>query len=364
MKNEQKKVMIVDDTPENLKILLKILQQEDYIVSAFPDAHMALSASERILPDLFLLDVMMPEMNGYELCKKLKASEKTNEIPVLFISALTGMEDRIEAFKVGGEDYITKPFYPEEVLARVRTHIDLYRMNKRLKDYNLSLQKQVTDKIMEIEEAKRASTFALAAATGKRDQETGEHIERVQKSCRYLAECLQESGIYCEYINEEYLNTIYFASPLHDVGKVGIPDQILQKPGKLTTEEFDVIKTHTLIGAEVIERVQNQYPENRILEMGKTIALYHHEKWDGTGYPHGLKGEEIPLSARIMALVDVYDALRSERPYKKGMSHEVSIKIISEGAGKHFDPSIVEIFQLYHEDFMRIFDEMKDSHVL
>lgn len=361
---EKKKVMIVDDTPENLRILHRILKKEDYIISVFPNPLMALNAAEKIMPDLFLLDIMMPEMNGYELCRKLKESRATREIPVLFISALTSVEDKMEAFKAGGEDFITKPFYPEEVVARVNTHIRLYRMNKLLKDYNRQLQKKIQEKVREVEEAKKASLTALTEATGQRDKETGEHIERVQQSCHFLAMKLQEAGIYGEYLNDEYISHIYFASSLHDVGKVGIPDQILHKPGKLTEEEFDVIKTHVTLGFDMIERIQVKYPQNKILDMGKIIALYHHEKWDGTGYPKGLKGEEIPLSARIMALVDVYDALRSERPYKKGLSHEEALRIISEGKGKHFDPELTAIFLNHHDQFRLIFDEMRDQEVL
>lgn len=360
----EKKVMIVDDTPENLRILHRILSKEDCRVSVFPDPFMALQAAEKIMPDLFLLDVMMPRMNGYELCKKLKASEATKEIPVLFISALTSVEDKMEAFASGGEDFITKPFYPEEVVARVLTHIRLYRANQLLKEYNSRLQKEVKEKLQEVEEAKRASTIALTEATGQRDQETGEHIERVQRSCQLLAVKLKEKGTYGDYLNEEYIVHIFYASPLHDVGKVGIPDYILQKPDKLTPEEFEVIKTHTTIGFQMIDRVQKRYPNNRILDMGKIIALYHHEKWDGSGYPKGLQGKDIPLSARIMAIVDVYDALRSVRLYKKAFSHEDAVEIIKNGQGRHFDPEIAQVFLANQEDFREIFNTMKDKDIV
>ena len=350
------KVMVIDDTAENLKVLYELLSEEGYKVSAFPDGEMGLRAMDENQPDLILLDIMMPGLNGYKVISRIREKETRREIPVIFISALNSSKDKTTALKMGGVDYITKPFYPEEVLVRVRTHLKLYALQKELKDYNNQLEKMVEDKVREISEAQKAYTFALARLTEMRDGETGNHVERVQRACSKLAEKLRNKGMYGDIIDDLYIENIFHAASLHDIGKIGVPDGILLKPGKLTEEEFDVIKIHVTLGGSTLDLLAKNYPGNYIIQMGARIARCHHEKWDGTGYMEGLKGEEIPLSARIMAIIDVYDALRSDRPYKEGFSHEKSCEIIKKDLGTHFDPNIGRIFLENHSEFELIHD--------
>lgn len=357
---EKQTVMIIDDTPDNLKILHSILSESGYKVVAFREGHMALEAIKANLPDLILLDIMMPEIDGYDVCKVLKKHSYTSDVPVIFISALNGTIDIVRAFKAGGADYITKPFHPEEVLARVHTHINTSRMQKELRKYNEELEGIVSQKLLEISEAEKATTMALAKLTGSRDFETGKHIERVQYFCRLLAGKMKEKNPVAQYLDQNYEDNIFYASVVHDVGKVAVPDSILQKPGKLTDEEFEIIKKHPVAGAETLREILTLYPENKIIRMGIEIANYHHEKWDGTGYPEGLKGKDIPLSARIMAIADVYDALRSERPYKRAMTHEEVVRILKGDMGKHFDPDLGGIFLECHHEFEDIYKRLKE----
>lgn len=231
----------------------------------------------------------------------------------------------------------------------------LLKSEEKLKEYNIKLEELVNEKVQEISESQMATIFALVKLAESRDDDTGAHIERTSKLCQFMAISLRELPQYKDVIDYTYVNNIYNASPLHDIGKVGIPDNILLKPGKLTQEEFEIMKTHTTIGYETLLEVQKRYEHNSFLKMGMEIAKCHHEKWDGTGYPQGLTGEDIPLSARIMAIVDVYDALRSRRVYKEGFSHEKSCEIIKEGSGKHFDPLIVEVFLRHNEEFEKFY---------
>lgn len=227
----------------------------------------------------------------------------------------------------------------------------LSKAEERLSKYNSELEQIVNNKVKEISESQIATIYALVKLSESRDDDTGAHIERTSKLCRLLAQYLNILPKYKETINDDYIENIYKASPLHDIGKVGIPDNILLKPGKLTSEEFEIMKTHTTIGYKTLSEVQRKYKNNGFIKMGMEIAKYHHEKWDGTGYPIGLSGNEIPISARIMALVDVYDALRSKRVYKEAFTHEKACGIIKEGRGKHFDPLIVDVFLKNHEKF-------------
>jgi putative two-component system response regulator len=237
----------------------------------------------------------------------------------------------------------------------------LEESNKKLKKYNEHLEELVQDKVKEISASQIATIHALVKAAEARDDDTGAHIERTSDYCRLLAEKLLEAGLYKNIVDGDYAETISKASPLHDIGKIGIPDAILLKPGRLTTDEFIIMKTHVVIGYENLASVENAYPENAFIKMGTEIARYHHEKWDGSGYMAGLKGEEIPLSARIMALSDVYDALRSKRVYKESFSHERSIGIITEGRGNHFDPNLTDIFLKYDLLFRNIFDSLSEK---
>ncbi len=353
--------MVVDDTPANLKLLQEMLQGDGYRVLTFPRGAMALNAAAKNPPDLVLLDISMPEMNGFEVCERIKADERLKEVPVLFISALDEVKDKVRAFSVGGQDYVTKPFQAEEVRARVKTHLHLRSLQVELERYSHHLEQLVEEKIQEISESQMATILALSNLAESRDDDTGHHIERTRTYCKGLAVELRRSAKYEGYIGDAFIGNLYQAAPLHDIGKVGIGDAILLKPGRLTAEEFNIMKTHTLIGAGTLRRIHARYPKNAFLQMGIAIAQSHHERWDGGGYPDGLAGETIPLSARIMALADVYDALRSKRTYKEAFSHERSCAIILEGEGTHFDPAVIQAFRVIESEFAAIrrkFDEL------
>lgn len=340
---ERPSILIVDDTPENLKVLSGMLREKGYEVRPVLDGQQALQVIRNQPPDLVLLDINMPEMNGYEVCKALKKEEAFKNIPVIFISALSESIDKVKAFSVGGVDYVTKPFQFEEVNARVETHL-------RLNGFVNHLEKMVELKVKEISESQIATILAMARLAQSRDDSTGTHLERVRGYCRMIAQDLSEQPRYHNQINAHYIDLIEAASALHDIGKVGIPDGVLLKPGRLTPEEFDAIKLHTAIGSKTLEEVYQYYPQNEFIKMGIDIARWHHEKWDGTGYPDQLAGEDIPLSARIMALADVYDALKTERCYKKAIPHEECVAMILENVGTAFDPDLVEVFKRIHED--------------
>jgi putative two-component system response regulator len=310
-------------------------------------------------PDLILLDINMPDMNGYDVFEILKADEKLRELPVIFISALSDAVDKVKAFSFGGIDYITKPFQFEEVLARVETHLKLHYLQIELEEHNKKLEELVLAQVREISESQMATIFAMAKLSESRDDDTGLHLERVQNLCRILSMQLASKPEFKTRINHYFIEEIFHASPLHDIGKVAIPDDILLKPGKHTKEEFEIMKKHAVLGAETLQQVRQKYPNNSFINMGIDIAHFHHERWDGSGYPEGLSGENIPLCARIMSIVDVYDALRSKRCYKNSVSHEESIDIIIKGSGTQFDPNLIEGFRKIHDSFRKITDEMK-----
>ena len=337
-------IMIVDDTPANLTLLQDMLLIEKYRVLAFPQGALALKAAANNPPDLILLDIIMPEMDGFEVCRRLEADEKLKNIPVLFISALSDNIDKVRAFEAGGVDYIIKPFQFEEVHARVGVHLRLYLAQQELQQYNENLEDLVQEKVKEISDAQMAVIDAVSSLAEIRDSDTKEHIGRTKNLCKVLMESLRKKPKFAEVINDRFFNNVYNAAPLHDIGKVAIPDTVLLKQGKLTPEEFEIMKTHSAIGAEALEAALARDSHNDFVATGVDIARSHHERWDGGGYPDKLKGEEIPLAARIMALADVYDALRSRRPYKAPFSHEDSIHIVQQGAGAHFDPALVEAF--------------------
>lgn len=347
-------ILVVDDTLENLKLLTEMLQEQGYIIRPARNGKLALRAVAKDPPDLILLDINMPEMDGYEVCQNIKADERLKDIPILFISALEETADKLKAFSVGGLDYISKPFEFKEVNARVETHL-------KLRQFQVQLERLVQDQVKEIHDSQMSTILALAKLTESRDDDTGKHIERVRSYCYSLVVKLGGTSKYKRSITKEYIENLYHASPLHDIGKVGIPDNVLLKPGKLTEEELEIIKNHTTIGAQTLESVSSAYPKNAFINMGIEIARSHHEKWDGSGYPDGLKGEDIPLSARIMTVSDVYDALRSNRPYKKAFPHQMSVDIISKDSGSQFDPEIVTAFLEIEGEFNKFHESLKDQ---
>ncbi len=343
-------ILVVDDTPANLQLMTQMLTQQGYRVRLAPSGPLALQSINSNPPDLILLDINMPEMSGYEVCRHIKTHEQWRSIPIIFISALGEVTEKIKAFRAGGLDYITKPFQFEEVEARVATHLSLSQYQNRL-------EKMVNEKIQEIYESHMATIHAMAKLCESRDDDTGCHLERVRHTCKLIAEELERNSLYRETIDKKFIQNIYYASVLHDIGKICIPDNILLKTGKLTPEEFEIMKEHAAIGVKTLESVFNAYPHNDFVKMGIIIARSHHEKWDGSGYPQGLAGEDIPLAARIVALADVYDALRSNRCYKEAFSSYMSREIIFDNKGYHFDPVIVTAFINIEPKIVEIYDQ-------
>lgn len=350
-------IMIVDDMPDNLRLLRDILQEQGYRIMAFPRGDLALEAARKKPPDLIFLDILMPGIDGYEMCTRLKTDPRLAEIPVLFISALNDPESKVRAFGLGGVDYVAKPFQPEEVLARTATHLRLRALRDELREHNNRLEQQVQAQVREITQSHLAISHALSELMETRDFETPEHIARTRQYCALLARRLRDDYRYALAVDDMFVDSIHQAAPMHDIGKFGIPESILLKPGKLSLEEFESIKSHTTIGALTLKKAAERQPDSGFLRMAVAIARWHHEKWDGTGYPDGLAGENIPLSARIMAVADVYDTLRSRRPYKPAFSHEESVRTMREASATHFDPRLVQAFEDVAPRFSDIYEQ-------
>lgn len=351
--NQKENVLIVDDVTANLVILTDIIKKAGYVARPVTSVKQAMEAVDALLPDLILLDVTMPEIDGFEYCGMLKKNVKTRDIPVIFISAIATQESKEKGFNMGAVDFILKPFEAQEVYLRVNTHLKLYRMQRELENYNRQLQKTINAQIRKMNEEQRLIMYAMARLAESRDNADSHHLENVGKNARMLALSLQFSPKFTKLISNEFADTIEQASPLHDIGKVLIPDRILLKPGKLTPEEMEVMKSHSKIGAETLENIYAMSESNPALQMAIDIAKYHHEKWDGSGYPDGLKETEIPLAARITSIVDVYDILVSVRCYKAAYTHEEAMQIINDDAGKSFDPDIVEVFNKVQKQLKR-----------
>lgn len=346
---QQSRIFVIEDDSHVRALLEKMLEKPGYSVVPFSRGIDALEAAQKMIPDLILLDIAMPELDGYQVCELLKQDPDLKDIPVIFMSALNSTGNKVRGFAVGGVDFIAKPYHPEEVQARVKTHLSLSMLRRKLE-----YQQLIEKKVREVSEAQQATIFALAKLAEQRDDDTGAHLERVRDYCRLLARQLGAASPYADHISDDFIECIQHASPLHDIGKVAIPDCILLKPGQLTTEEFETMKSHTIIGAEYMQTVFNKYSDNPFIGMGIEIALYHHERWDGKGYPDGLVGRNIPLSARIMSVADCYDALRSNRCYRKGLGHEKAREILLEEVGTHFDPEVIKAFQALEEQFGRM----------
>jgi putative two-component system response regulator len=345
-------VLIIDDDADVLDVLDTALKDFGCDVIKTLSAFEGMDLAEATPPDLILLDISMPALDGYQVCKLFKMNSKLKDIPVIFMSGLDSTDVKVRAFQAGGVDYITKPFQIRELQARVGTHLNLCSLS-----YKLEFHKMAEEKVRDVLEAQHATIFALAKLAEHRDCDTGAHLERVRNYCRLLAEQLYHDSSYSSQLSDEFVQCIQFASPLHDIGKVAIPDSILLKPGKLSDEEFEMMKKHTVVGAETLQVVSNEYTGNIFIGMGIEIALYHHERWDGNGYPNGLAGGNIPLSARITALADFYDALCSDRCYRKAFDHDSVKTMILEGDGTHFDPEVVKAFIILEDEFRRIMDK-------
>ena len=359
---ERPTVLVVDDTPDNL-VLMSGLLKDEYRVKVANSGERALKiAISDSPPDLILLDIMMPEMDGYEVCKRIKAYPATRRIPVIFLTAMAEVEDETRGLSLGAVDYITKPISPPIVLARVRTHLALKAAADFLHDKNAFLKAEVEKQVAKVGAIQDVMILALASLAETRDNDTGNHIRRTQHYVRALAEQLREHPRFQDQLNDDVIQILFKSAPLHDIGKVGIPDHILLKPGKLTPEEFEVMKKHTTLGHDALARAEYMLGTKvEALTLAKEIALSHQEKWDGSGYPQGLSGDDIPMSARLMALADVYDALISTRAYKKGMSHAEAAAIIRQGQGLHFDPDVCEAFFGIEDEFRLIAERFADA---
>lgn len=358
-------LLLVDDTPDYLSLMRELLQDHYHLLEA-PDGPTALRLAAERQPDLILLDIMMPVMDGFSVCRTLKTNPHTSEIPVIFLTALSKIEDEEIGLKIGAVDYITKPISPPILMARVEVHLRLKASADFLRDNNAFLESEVRRRTNEVCAVQDVTIMSLASLAETRDNETGNHLRRTQHYMRALADHLVKTQHprFAPFLSAETRERLFKSAPLHDIGKVGIPDSILLKPGPLSPAEFEIMKTHTVLGRQALERAEEILGISvPFLEMAKEIAQSHQEKWDGSGYPEGLSGEKIPLSARLMAIADVYDALISRRVYKEAFSHERAVDIIRAERGQHFDPDLVDAFLVIAPQFHQIACHFTDKNL-
>jgi putative two-component system response regulator len=336
-KTEGPKILLVDDNTANLQVLRETLDGLGYKLLIAKNGKSALEIVRKACPDLILLDIMMPDMDGYEVCRKLKAAASTRHLPVIFLTAMADAEDEAKGLSLGAVDYITKPINPELVRARVRNHLEL-------KQYRDSLEELVKERTRELQLTQAVMIESLATLAEYRDPETGGHIKRTQNYVKALAVHLKNHPKFRDELTDEMIELLYLSAPLHDMGKVGVRDHILLKPGRLDEAEFHEMQKHTIYGHDALRVTEEKLGKSTFLRLAREIAYTHQEKWDGSGYPRGLKGEKIPLPGRLMALADVYDALISKRVYKSPMPHDDAVRIILDGKERHFDPDVVDAF--------------------
>ncbi|MCL2253231.1 MAG: response regulator [Lachnospiraceae bacterium] len=335
----QKTIFVVDDNHANLSMAKNVLKDQ-YTVMTMPSAAKMFELLSKIIPDLILLDIEMPEMNGFEALRRLKTKSAYTHIPIIFLTGMTDTSIEVRGFRLGVIDFITKPFSAPVLLNRIKTH--------------LQIDDIIHERMKQIKLLKNAIVFGFADVVEKRDHETGGHIERTSDYIAILVNAMLNRGVYIEELTGMDLDTFISSARLHDVGKIAIPDHILNKPGKLTDEEFEIMKTHVKKGVEIINMMASRVEDDDFLKNAASFVGYHHERWDGTGYPYGLSGTEIPLQGRIMAIADVYDALVSVRPYKNPFSDEKAVQIIMEGSGKHFDPIIADVFYEIRDEYRAV----------
>ncbi|HJP60348.1 MAG TPA: HD domain-containing phosphohydrolase [Gemmatimonadaceae bacterium] len=350
--NKKKPLVLIVDDDEGIRLLLKRqMEQDGYAVALAADGRSAIAAAGAEPPDLVLLDALMPEMDGFQVAETLKSTDATRNAPVIMVTALGDQESRLRALKAGVQEFLSKPIDRNEVSLRVRNVLVLKEYSNALAEQNRALERRVAERTREVLEGYRETIETLTRAASYKDEETGAHVRRISFYTQELAVALGMNPAFCE--------TIHYASPMHDIGKLAIPDAILRKTGPLTAEEWSVMKSHTTIGAQLVGAGSSPY-----LQMGAEIALHHHERWNGGGYPAGLKGERIPFSARIMNICDQYDALRSVRSYKKAFAHETVVEIITTGDGRtmpaHFDPDVLAAFKRSAKRFLEIFETLPD----
>ena len=361
MEKSKETILVVDDTPDNI-MMMSALLKDIYQVKVATNGEKALEIAIAAPPDLILLDVMMPVMDGYETCRRLKANQKLCNIPVIFLTARSEAQAETRGFELGAVDYIAKPINSAALLARVKTHLSLKHARNLLQNQNTYLEAEIARRTQKISSMQDVFIFAMASLTETRDNETGNHIMRTQMYVQELCHKLSSHEKFKDILTEENISLITKSAPLHDIGKVGIPDSILLKPAALTQQEFDIMKMHTVLGRNAIiaaEKVLGQ-PDS-FFQFAKELVYSHHECWDGAGYPQGLSGDEIPVSARIMSIADVYDALTSKRVYKSAFPHDIAMGIIRDDSGKHFDPDMVDAFLSLQNTFRLISDQYKDN---
>jgi putative two-component system response regulator len=358
-------ILVVDDSPDNI-ILMSRLLKDHYRTKIATNGEKALKiASSDDPPDLILLDVVMPYMDGYEVCQELKKNPKTSRIPVIFLTAKTDIEDEKRGFEVGAVDYITKPVSAPLVLARVKTHLLLKDSRDFLIDKNQFLEHEIYKRTQEIIAIQDVTIIAMGSLAETRDSETGNHIRRTQNYVKMLAMKLKNNPRFRHILTDENIELLYKSAPLHDIGKVGVPDHILLKPGKLTPQEFEIMEKHTVFGRDAILAAEKRLESpTSFLTFAREIAYSHQEKWDGSGYPEGLTGDDIPISARLMAVADVYDALITRRIYKPAFAHEESVDIIKNGYAAHFDPDIVDTFIEIEKELYEVAQKFKKDSEL
>ncbi|MCR4411044.1 MAG: response regulator [Thermoguttaceae bacterium] len=358
------RILIVDDSEINVEILKEILS-DSYQLATASTGEECLNVIREFAPDLVLLDVMMPGISGYEVCRRIKASPVGAFTQVILVSGKASKTERLQGYEAGADDYVVKPFDHDELLAKVRVQFRLraalakvWEADAKLRAFNEDLERLVEQRTAQVVGMRDLTIFALARLAESRDPETGAHLERIRNYSRILAEQLSMQGPYTGQIDDAFISDIYRSSPLHDIGKVGIPDAILLKAGRLTREEFEVMKRHTVIGAETLEQAARQAVGcGHFLTMAREVARHHHERFDGSGYPDGLAADDIPLAARIVSLADVYDALTTRRVYKEAFTHETAWSIIEEGRGTQFDPAVYDAFVARREDFLAVHEE-------
>ena len=355
-------VLVVDDTSDNLS-LLSCLLKDRYTVKVANNGEKAIRiAQTRTAPDLILLDVMMPGVDGYVVCRLLKENPDTRDIPIIFLTALSDSESEKKALELGAADFITKPINPPVVLARVATQLQAKAAADFLKNQNSILEREVAQRTQELTAIQNVTILTMASLAETRDNETGNHICRTQHYIKALGERLKKHPRFSHYLTDEMIDLLFKSAPLHDLGKVGIPDRILLKPAQLTEEEFEIMKTHTTLGRDAIQASENRLGlEVDFLRIAKEIAYSHQEKWDGTGYPQGIGGDDIPICARLMAVADVYDALISKRVYKPAFTHDAAVTIMVAGRGTHFDPDVLDAFLALQDEFIAIAERFADE---
>ena len=365
--NTVKTIIIVDDNLDNLTLGSKALE-DHYDVITLNSGTRLIGLLEKRMPDLILLDVNMPDLNGFDTIKKLKSIEKFVKIPVIFLTAKTDSSSELEGLSLGAVDYITKPFSPPLLRKRIELHLllekrekELLEKQEELLDFNENLQNMVDEKTKTVVELQNVILGTLADLVENRDNITGGHIDRTQDYLRILIDAMTDHESYSKIISSWNIDLLLQSAQLHDIGKISIDDSILRKPAALTPEEFDKIKEHAEIGRLIIEKIEKRTSQQDFLEQAMIMASTHHEKWDGSGYPNCLKGEEIPLQGRLMAIADVYDALISDRPYKKALTHIEAVKIIKKDSGTHFDPSLVDLFLSVSDEFDRVSCQIQEK---